>query len=71
MSLRLADRNRMALLEDFMYRNKSFESLHFICKDGLSARFRRKPPPPPTLTTPGRWKITNTFIPAQKAVEDL
>jgi hypothetical protein len=38
MRLRLANGNRMTLLEDFVYRNKGFESLHFICKDRLSVR---------------------------------
>lgn len=39
MRLRLANRNRMTLLEDFVYRNEGLESLHFVCKDRLSAQY--------------------------------
>lgn len=66
--LRLADNDRMALLQDLVYRDKRLERLDLIGKDRLATD-------PDTVSAfrfaPTVRENTHTFMPAQKAAEDL
>jgi hypothetical protein len=66
MRLRLANRNRMTLLEDFVYRNKGFESLHFVCKDRLSALVSLLPQQSSASGVYGGYKRTLSYPPRRR-----
>lgn len=73
MLLRLTDNHGVALLENLVYCDQGLERLDLVGEDGLpmkneavSAISRTIP-----LTTSFRYSKTYTFIPAQKAADDL
>lgn len=65
MLLRLADDDRVSFLQHFMYCDDGFERLDLVGKNGLSVQVM-------SANQYGRRdKDTYTFMPAQKASEDL
>lgn len=65
MLLCLLDHNRVTLLKDLVYSDKRLERLHFIGEDGLPVFGVSSHHPTMAKAQ------TDTFIPAQKAAEDL
>lgn len=56
----------MAFLKDLVYRDQSFEGLYFVREDGLAAEAMSV-----ELLSQALARATHTFIPDQKACEDL
>lgn len=74
MLLRLADNNGMTLLQNLVYRNESLERLDLVGKDRLSVGGDVSPGQTTSPNHGHRAIIqlsTYTFMPAQKAADDL